>query len=433
MTTVTVCKRDIYPYSHCNLLSNENNDKPAVIENGTTDTQLYTILTTRVNHNQPMDNTDGHENQKEQTYNKTELLNPSGQSICISPPTFISHSEFITTHQTQINTQIKNSNDIEHLHAELFHVTEFVEGVLVSLFYNCTEHHWDIMTKNVVGGNAWFTRTEYTAYNGDTFVYAPQHTFYDMFMDAVGGQNVYVNQILPCCDPNVVYNFVVNHPANPIISKPSIATATLVYMQHIKPGDVSYTRYGNIRDNPFNTCHCNHDNINVSYSQCHCIKLPTIVTQYLVNDILSGFYPHNCVITCLETDIQTVYLTPEYKNQKYCRHNDPNIMYTFFELLKIDSCGTFIRSFPWFIHLFDWFTRIYQEYIDLLFIAYNIAFIHKQPHIKYKKTVYYHISQIHDMIQHKKKITKSIIAKYLLLQPTTSLLHAHLQHTYSKK
>ena len=99
-----------------------------------------------------------------------------------------------------------------------FHFEEMIEGTTINLFYTRTK--WEIATRNAIGGNYWFYRTQYNSQPHPPH-YHPRHqiTFLEMFVEALGyDKTTSLNDIafLSELDTEYSYSFILQN----LIEKP---------------------------------------------------------------------------------------------------------------------------------------------------------------------------------------------------------------------
>lgn len=363
--------------------------------------------------------------------NRSTLYGPTGDVICMSPPHFVSEEAF--------GNAVSDQRPVV--------ICEFVEGTIINLFYNPHEHHWELMTKNKVGANNWFTRTEYSSFMGTDegmgygYTYAPQHTFRQMFIDAIGGEQKFMHFLSDCATENT-YSFVLNHPASPRTSSPSPAVVYLISTQQYKNGTYHSTSFCQqtsvipelVRLHPqikvpyvySNTDECTGEPL--QYKQAL-----TEVKRYTADNL-------NCVLMAEELEpetnegyIHTLFVSDEYIRLQALRGNDPNLMYRCLRLIHTPPTNTerdlFRRAFPQFSKLYQWTADICNMYVWHLYTAYVDHFIKKKG-VVYPPNLYFHMTKLHGKYVNAKstgtpfQMTPSVVYEYLCTLTVSELYGA---------
>jgi hypothetical protein len=339
--------------------------------------------------------------------NRSTLYGPDGKILCVSPPHLSSISHFM-------------ENAIGKIH-----VTEFVEGTLINVFYDTHTADWDMMTKTHLGANNWFIRTEYESFMGKSpedgkgFVYAPQHTFRQMFIHAIGGTQAY-DEFVWSLDPEFIYSFVVQHPASPHTLVPGPAAIYLISYQRVLESDPQ-----RIQSTPSVLCpkfprlseSIIPDTIQFPFVyEYEPTESVPMTEEYWRHKLETVFCTNFGIVLTDEshpfradnTPLQTVLLTPEYIQLRTLRGNDSNLMYMCIRLMQqgtgpaVDQMERFLMTFPWFQNIYKWTCTVANIYISELYKAYVDHYIHHVRH-RYSPIMYHHMKQLHQRFLDAKK------------------------------
>jgi hypothetical protein len=149
--------------------------------------------------------------EKTGVYRSVVFSNPENRLLSFSPVMSISPSVFM--------------NKYPNIDYDIY-VQEFVEGVMINLFYDYRVHKWVIATKGAIGGKYGYGSAS-----------DKSNTFYEMFMDALHANKsetlnnlAMVEHFVKCLS----YTFILQHPKNVIsvpVSKPRLVLVS-VYLIH---------------------------------------------------------------------------------------------------------------------------------------------------------------------------------------------------------
>ena len=303
------------------------------------------------------------------------------------------------------------------------------------------------MTKTNMGANTWFTRTEYTSFMGSNpadgcgFVYAPQHTFRQMFVDAIGGMSAY-DRFVDSLHPQITYSFVVQHSASPHTMCPV-------------PAKLYFISYQEVMDSASHTIRSIPSVLQTTTTQLILAANPTIHLPYtfvkkgpLITaenwEKTVGAFGTNYGIVLTDESVfavdgtscmQTAVLTREYISLCELRGNDANLMYMCIRLMqdtanwKGGKTDAFLHEFPWFIPIYNWTRTIANLYICHLYNSYVEHFIHKSTQ-RYAPSLYYHMHQLHKMFIRAKqdnlpfRLTPTMVFDYMKTVSVSSLYAA---------
>jgi hypothetical protein len=331
---------------------------------------------------------------KPERLHRSTLYAPDGTILCASPPHLVSLDTFVKEAKGPVA------------------MTEFIEGTLINLFYNPVEQIWDLMTKTQVSANNWFTRTEYSSFLGSNpvtgcgFVYAPQHTFREMFIDAFGGMRKY-QMFVTGANKKYTYSFVLQHPANPTTVSPCPPRLYFISFQNM-------TEAGDDISKVITTHTCN------QYIALQ--KDPPIYTPHIFSkrNALSTAdewrhageeygTDYGVVLTDQTTGVQTVLFSELHLELTELRGNDPNMMYMCLRRMQTAANddhnhedSRFLAMFPWFNPIYQWTRGIANMYIQHLYNSYVGHYIHKSDQ-RYAPTLFYHMTQLHQRFIQAKK------------------------------
>jgi hypothetical protein len=265
------------------------------------------------------------------------------------------------------------------------YIDEIVEGTMIQLFFDPLTQKWNIATKNKVGGDHFFYKTDYTEYNknmSDAYsTMKKQYTFYEMFMEALGAKwSDDINDLdfiqdfpVSCC-----YHFVLQHPMNFIVEPISMPKVYLVQVYEIIQNIALAIPISTFQSwECFRSFPCFFpDRFLLDPTVDVYAKLEEIresVKQESKRPYLMGWMVKNtatgdrCSIRC-----------PQYEMLKSTRGNHPNIHYHFLCLQQEFKVVTFLQNFPGYSPLFVFFNQIYWDFISHLHKHYVSYYVKKE-------------------------------------------------------
>jgi hypothetical protein len=242
-----------------------------------------------------------------------------------------------------------------------------------------------ISTKGRIGGDYFFLRTDYSS---PSFPMAGknQYTFYEMFVEALGGDyRDDLNELecirhlpITCC-----YSFVLQHPMNHLVVPIVIPRVYLVQVYELIQNIALSHPISSVRfwDCFLNTAICfpNTFEIDPTIDDIY-VKMEEIRQEYSLSPpsiyakdpYYMGLMIHNtkngdrCSIRC-----------PGYEFLKSMRGNHPNMQYQFLELQREKSTFVFLQHFPRYTPLFTHFNKLYWDFVFELHRAYLSYYVQK--------------------------------------------------------
>ena len=316
--------------------------------------------------------------------------------LAVSPPTAVSLDAFKFKH-TIMNDVIVN---------------EQVEGTMINVFYDPRNKHWEMATKNAIGGNYWFYRTQY----GETGL--KNKTFRTMFIEALKGDvsksELHLEEALPFLNelPNdFSYSFVLQHPENHIVLEIQEPSVYLVAVYAI--GHIIARLHPDIYEPRAEFWSCLAD-VPVKFPKRFengCGPEPYYIYEDVLHDYM-GIMFHDII-----TGERAVMRNPCYEALRELRGNHPNMQYHFFEMLQNGTLPQFMYSFPRYQDMFMAFNTEYINFIKSIHTHYVQRFITK-THMSTitPKKYFVHVMRLHNDIfkTMRKKITLNVINQYFM-------------------
>jgi hypothetical protein len=368
-------------------------------------------------------------------YNSVILIPDSNMVLSYSPPTEVSFNDFALTYPI-ITPNIC--------------VNELIEGTLIHLFYDFRINSWEIATKNAVGGDYWFYRTNYAQVSPICPAQPTQMTFRDMFIEAFTWNHSEtcekeLNDIecFATFDKCKSYCFVLQHPQNHIILPVVNPTVYLVgiyglnslnEISYISPFDYEnwdcFTNpaVSNIIQFPKRISITKYNNSNLTYDELKQIYC-SVNTAVSYNSLLPSTI--GLILTDTNNGMRTVIMNPIYESIKELRGNNPNLQYHYFTLLKTNKIALFLTYFPLYRHIFDHFNKEYNRLITNVHQCYYKHYVLKNYENVVSGIYRTHIFRIHHQIFIPSKqllnkiiITRKIVKNYFDSLEPKELLYA---------
>jgi len=325
---------------------------------------------------------------KNSIYRSVVFSNPEKKILSFSPVKSIPRYVF-TDKYPEINDEII--------------IKQFIEGVMINLFYDYRINVWKIATKGGIGGNYGFKKKN-------------KLTFYDMFLEALcANDNETLNQleIINLLPKQFSYTFILQHHKN-IISKPVEKPSLYLIGVYSINSDINEVKY--IPPNNFEYWPVFH-NIN------GIIKFPK---QYFINNyesITKTDYGIEFIVTNIYTGehckIKSFY---NYLLKKTI-HIDSSIQYQYFCMRRIGKIKEYIKLFPKHKRAFYDIQDDYEYFISTIYELYCNCYIYKTMNINdIKYDFFTHIYKLHHEIylsshskrnnNKKNKIFRKTVLKY---------------------
>jgi hypothetical protein len=357
--------------------------------------------------------------------------------VCMALPKSISFDDFLNT---------------PNLTRDMIYINEIIEGTMINLFFDVHSQRWILCTKNRVGADHFFYRTDYTPPNIH-HNYKYQYTFYEMFMEAIGGHysdDLNTSPIIKDLPKNCCYNFVLQHPMNHIvlpIIKPAIY---LVQVYEIIENIVL-----SIPVSIYQSWECFQGSISFPcFFPKQYLLDPTVDNVYVKLEEIRQQY-----VTNVNTDTPPMVLNfmgwmihnttngdraslrcPIYEQLKLYRGNHPNLQYHYLVLEQDKSLSDFLKFFPNYTNLFSYFNHLYSHFITMVHYYYVAYYVKKEQIIipqKYAAIVFklHHqiylpsLNQISEMgeVLHPRIVTIEVVREYTQ-NMNTKVLYYYLNY-----
>jgi len=287
---------------------------------------------------------------------------PQSLVLSFSPPKTVELTEFMKKYPTITNNIIIN---------------EYIEGVMIQLFFDYRSNSWEIATKCNVGGKYYISgkKTDTTS------------TFYEMFLDALCVTSL-KDGFFDSLQKDMSYTFILQHPKNVIVlpvERPCVFLIA-VYKMFFE-NRVEYIP--SIIYEGWNEFKCLNNRIEFP-------KHLNNITEY--SDLIdSSQSKRGFVFTNIETGERAVLELSFYIQLKTIQSIKPNVQYQYLCLKRINKVAEYLAIFPGFTKQFNIIREHYEEFMSNVYHSYMNFYVYKntkQVLEKYR----IHIKNIHHTI-----------------------------------
>jgi hypothetical protein len=329
---------------------------------------------------------------------RSVIIDSANHVVSFAPPKSFPYESFIKKYP-------ENTEDIV--------AEEFVEGTMINVFWDKTSGlsgSWEFATRNTVGGEVKFYKSENAK------------TFRDMFLEAV--QNSYLD--FNMLNPAYCYSFVLQHPDNRIVVPFKKTQLYLVEVYEIiNTGngtvnvffrDLSIVKMGgvwnsvNIKFPEVYDCWSSYDDLKNKYAS--------------MNSLYSIL---GVVIKNKKTLERCKIRNPVYEYVRHLRGNQPKLQYQYLALRKNGKVGDFLNYYPENKRDFSYFRDNLHDFTITLYQNYISCYIKKEKTLKdFPDHFRTHMFQLHqkfinDLKPNNDYVNNSVVIKYV------NSLHPSLQ------
>lgn len=335
-------------------------------------------------------------------YNKTKLtinnyhtmglfrsiLIDNNKVYVFSPPKSIPINSFITT---------PYSNYI---------LEELVEGTMINLFWNSYSKHWDITTKNTIGG--------YCKYDQDKSM-----TFRDMFLDAMIKQELEFDDF----DKTICYSFVLQHPDNRIVIPFKDSKLILVGLYKIDGFKITI----------LNKYDCKIKNIifpktfkeYANYQGSNWTDLRNFLQDMNLDYRITGVNIYN-----KNNGLRSKIRNPVYEYVRRLKGNSPKIQFQYYSLRQVGKVGEFLKYYNEYRDVFTILRNDLHTWTIQLWLNYIKCYVKKEkPLIEFPKKFRVHMYNLHQIFLNDLRELKHYISKQIVIKYVNSIEPAKLMYS----
>lgn len=330
------------------------------------------------------------------------VITKKGKVVCVSPPKSIDMSEFTT------------STNVSNVQAE-----EFIDGVMINMFWDTDNNVWEFATRSTVGGEVSFFTT-----NGDS-----KRTFRSMILDATNKISKNWQDML---SHDTCYSFVLQHPEHRIVARVSEPSLTLVAAYKISDG----VKATNIPlTSEFKSTFPEGIRFPLVYKMELDSKYPytSLREQYASNN--TDWSIVGVMFWDSSTGLRAKFRNPNYESLRHLRGNQPKLQYHYLTLRKEPRCiSKYLKVWPehrdtfagYRDHLYQFTNSLYQHYVSTYIKKQNI--LGEVPH-QYRNHVYnLHAIYLEELRPNKGYIDKRRVIQYVNKLPVAQLMYSLNYH-----
>lgn len=304
---------------------------------------------------------------------RSVILNSLNTVVSFAPPKSISSDLFMSSYPyPELN---------EYIVAE-----EFIEGTMINVFWDKSiqlSGAWEIATRNSVGGETSFYKTE------------ESKTFRTMFLEAATACNLNLNNM----DPRFCYSFVLQHPENRIVVP---FNSPVLYLVEV------YEIYYDASFGPVCVFPVNMDLVKQMWFLVQTsVRFPAVYDMWTKYSDLKTSYasenvPYNVMGVILKNKFtleRSKFRNPVYEYVRHLRGNQPKLMYQYLCLRQQGKVRDYLNFYPENKKPFSFFRDNLHRFTLTLFQNYLSCYVHKNMPLKdfsdQYRTHMYHLHQMY--------------------------------------
>jgi hypothetical protein len=290
---------------------------------------------------------------------RSVVVNNENQIVSFAPPKSLSIEKFTEMNPTKTDNIVAE---------------EFVEGTMINVFWDGQLNAWNIATRNTIGANVYFFKTE------------SKKTFNRMFYEALSNSKLDLNNL----NKSYCYSFVLQHPENRIVVPIS---RTAIYLVQV------YKITGNVVDVlPMETVHSDEVWKNTE------ILFPTLYSDWNhYSELVDRYASQNTdyrimgvVIKNTETNERCKIRNPVYEEIRHLKGNQPKLQYHYLSLRKNGKISEYLKFYPECKKKFSKFRDELHVFTNTLFANYVSCYIKKEkPLIEFSGQYRTHMFKLH--------------------------------------
>jgi hypothetical protein len=247
-------------------------------------------------------------------------------------------------------------------------IEEFIEGTMITVFWNELNGYWVPSTRRCIGANTSFYSKK---------------TFLEMFFETLH----FLNITFDYADKNLSYCFVMQHPENCIVNTPKTPQLYLIDVYEVVDGN-----YINQWEHPL-------DKNNIPGFEN--VSLPDCYNQF--NDLqdyenwLNICQPPTFMGIVLreknDKRIRLKMMNPNFQRLKNLRGNHSDLLYRYIEVKKERKIRLFLKTFPLCEIYFESYKELFERVVRTVYHLYRQYFVTHEiaefPDLFHlKKTIY---------------------------------------------
>jgi len=292
---------------------------------------------------------------------RSVVVNNENQIVCFAPPKSLSIEKFMEMNPTKTNSIVAE---------------EFVEGTMINVFWDGQLNGWNIATRNTIGANVSFFKTE------------SKKTFNTMFYEALRECKLELNNL----NKSYCYSFVLQHPENRIVVPISKRAVYLVEVYKITGTTVEVIPMETVRTD-------------VVWNNTD-VLFPVLYSDWAnYIELVERFASQNTdykimgvVIKNTDTNERCKLRNPVYEDIRHLKGNQPKLQYHYLTLRKSGKIPEYLKFFPECKKHFSRFRDELHVFTNTLFANYVSCYMKKEkPLIEFSGQYKTHMFKLHKM------------------------------------
>ena len=253
--------------------------------------------------------------------------------------------------------------EIEQYSEDNLAFEEFVDGVMINVFWDETNSVWQYATRSNIGADIRF----YLQSQGNK-------SFRQMFEEALEEDNVDLSNL----PKNLCYSFVLQHPLNRIVAPVSKPHLVLVEAHHISDKIVTFYPHGHSED----------DRDLREIIETNNIPIPEKYTYKTIKEARENHATRNTDFSCVgvilknyKTGWRSKLRNPVYEEVKELRGNSPKLQFLYLTLRQSNGVSKYLRYFKEHSDDFTKYRDQMHKFTQNLYVNYVDCFINKKAHV----------------------------------------------------
>lgn len=335
---------------------------------------------------------------------RSVIVNAENRVIGFSPPKSTPYWSFIAENQSFFNTEGE-----QHIVAE-----EFVEGVMINVFWDPSIQSFVISTKNTVGAETSFYVTD------------ERTTFAQMFYEAAANAHLDIQML----NREYSYSFVLQHPKNVLVTHFLATSLRLVAVYQIFQETPSFVEVKRVDINIARACdHLRNSGVKYPnrYDTQELCTYYDMIDRY--SSVITPYYIQGVIFRHLVTGEHCKMRNPNFEHVHRLRGNQPKPQFQYLTLRKEGRISEFLSFYPDFAADFKIYRDQVHDFTTKLLEYYCDCYIkHTAPLSEFPKQFRIHMFNLSVLYKTQLKIDNRFVNKIEVIQYVNSMAAEHLMY-----
>lgn len=335
---------------------------------------------------------------------RSVIVNAENRVIGLSPPKSTPYWSFISENQSFFDAERK----------QIIVAEEFVEGVMINVFWDPCAQSFVIATKNVVGAETSFYVTD------------EKTTFAQMFHEAAAHARLDIQML----NREHSYSFVLQHPKNILVTHFLAPALRLVAVYKIVHEPSSFVEVTRVDINIARSCdHLRESGVlyPTRYDTETLCTYHDMIDQF--SSVITPYYIQGVVFRHLVTGEHCKMRNPNFERVHRLRGNQPKSQFQYLTLRKEGRVSEFLSFYPDFAQDFTTYRDQVHEFTSKLHSNYCECYIkHSVPLSGFPKQFRVHMFNLSVLYKTVLKQDNRFVNKLEVIQYVNSLAPEHLMY-----